>query len=190
MLPSIDFPKKFPVIQTERLDLTSLSFLDAENFYQLRSNVEFIKYLGIYPLKSISDAEEHIEKLLYNYQLKNGLSWKISLKSSRNLIGYVGYWTIDYQHFNAEIGFGLHPQYQGKGIMSEAIKAIVNFGFEKLGLHSIKANVDQYNKASIQLLINNNFRKEAHFRENYFFDGEFIDSLFYCIIKSDWKKAE
>jgi|SRR5690554_3796032 len=188
MSPSIDFPDDFPIINTERLTLKTFSPKDVDNFFNLRSDEDFMMYLGLHPLKKKSAARDRIRDIIQDFNSAEGLSWKIALKGEDELIGYIGFWTISYRHFRAEIGFGLDEKFQHKGLMSEAMEAVVNYGFETLGLHSIKADVDPNNESSIQLLLANNFKKEAHLRESYYFDGGFLDSAYYCIIKSDWEK--
>ncbi len=66
--------------------------------------------------------------------------------------------------------------------MQEALTAVLEYGFRTIGLHSVEANVDKENLASIRLLERNNFTREAHFKENYYFNGRFIDSVIYSLL--------
>jgi ribosomal-protein-alanine N-acetyltransferase len=66
--------------------------------------------------------------------------------------------------------------------MHEAIQAVLNYGFSELKLHSVEANINPVNEASRRLLEKNNFVKEAHFKENYYFNGSFSDSAVYSLI--------
>ena len=86
------------------------------------------------------------------------------------------------EHYRAEIGYLLHPDYQQKGIMDEALKAVIKYGFETMQLHSIEANVNPANAASMKLLEKNGFVKEAYFKENYFYNGQFLDSVIYSLL--------
>ncbi|HUM46715.1 MAG TPA: GNAT family protein, partial [Chitinophagales bacterium] len=86
------------------------------------------------------------------------------------------------EHFRAEIGYSLLPGYWGRGIMLESITAVIRFGFEILKLHSIEANVNPSNIPSIKLLERSGFVKEAHFKENYYFNGKFLDSAIYSLV--------
>jgi ribosomal-protein-alanine N-acetyltransferase len=69
--------------------------------------------------------------------------------------------------------------------MSETLKILIDFGFNDLRIHSIEANVNPKNEKSVQLLEKLNFKKEAYFRENYFFNGKFVDSIIYSLLESD-----
>lgn len=186
--PDINFPEEFPVLETKRLTLSSFKPSDVDNFYNLRSDEDFMMYLGQHPLKKKAAARDRIHDIIHDFNTGEGLSWKISLKGSDELIGYIGFWKINGRHARAEIGFGLDQEYQHLGYMSEAMEAVLDYGFNQMMIHSIKADVDPNNEGSIQLLEHSQFKKEAHFRENYYFDGNYLDSAYYCIIESDFNK--
>ena len=99
------------------------------------------------------------------------------------LIGYVGFWKWVREHFRAEVGFALLPAYWCKGIMYEALDAIIKFGFEKMNLHRIEADVNPGNIPSIKLLEKLNFKQEAYYKENIFFNGKFCDSAIYSLLR-------
>ena len=111
-----------------------------------------------------------------------GINWAITLKGNPKLIGIIGHYRIRPEHFRAEIGYMLLPEYQGKGIISEAINEVVNYGFEVMKLHSIEAIIDPENFASEKVLQKNGFVKEAHLKENEFYDGRFLDTVIYSIL--------
>ena len=92
------------------------------------------------------------------------------------------------QHRRAEIGYTLVLEHFGKGLMSEALAAILLYGFEEMKLHSVEANLDPDNTKSAQLLTKNGFVKEGHSRENYFYNGKFTDTGSYGLLRSEWVK--
>jgi len=112
-----------------------------------------------------------------------GINWVIALKGSNKMIGNICLWNIKKEHHRAEIGYALHFDHHRKGIMDEAIRAVLEVGFRKYKFHSIEANVNPKNKASIKLLEKNKFRREAYYKENYFFNGKFLDSAIYSLLK-------
>ena len=120
--------------------------------------------------------------LVNDQQNNDSILWGICLKDTAPVIGTIGYWQIQKEHYRAETGYMLHPDYQGKGIMDEALKAVIKYGFETMQLHSIEANVNPANAASMKLLEKNGFVKEAYFRENYFYNGQFLDSVIYSLL--------
>ena len=115
-------------------------------------------------------------------ETNEGINWAITLKDNPKLIGVIGHYRIKPEHYRAEIGYMLLPEYHGKGIVSEAVKEAVNYGFQVMKLHSIEAIIDPDNHASAKVLEKNGFIKEAHLKENEFFNGRFLDSVIYSIL--------
>ncbi len=177
--------KPFPALSTERLHLRQVKLEDDNEIFFLRSDDRVMKYLDRPKAKTIDDARQFITSIGVGIDKNESITWAISLKNESKLIGTIGYWRIVKEHFRAEIGFILHPHFQGKGIMQEAIIKILNYGFDVMKLHSIEANVNPDNTASIKLLERNNFNREAYFRENYFFNGKFLDTAIYSLINNN-----
>ena len=116
-------------------------------------------------------------------QKKNEVvTWAMSLRNQPQLIGTLTFWNIRKEHYRAEIGYVLHPSNQGKGLMQEAMATALDYGFNKIKLHSVEANVNPENKASIKLLEKNNFIREAYLKESWFYDGKFLDAVIYSLI--------
>ena len=172
----------FPIIETERLILREIIDADLLEIFYQRSDPEMMQYVDRTPAHTHQDASEFIGRIQAALQTNEGITWGISLKNEPKLIGNIGIWRIDKEHHRAEIGYVLHPEYQSKGYASEALKAIIEYGFSVMKLHSLEANVNPLNIASIRLLERNNFVKEAHFKENYYFDGKYLDSVIYSLL--------
>lgn len=169
----------FPVLQTERLLLRRIQESDAKGLLALRSNPVTMKYI---PRPIITTQEEVLfliammdEKINSN----DGINWAITLKENDEFIGYIGHYRIQPEHFRSEIGYMMLPDFQGKGYGTEAINKVVEYGFHQMQLHSIEAVIDPNNGASEKALQKCGFVKEAHFKENEYFDGKFIDSVVY-----------
>jgi ribosomal-protein-alanine N-acetyltransferase len=172
----------FPVIETERLMLRELTDADVNEIFVFRSHPEIMRYLDRAPDTSLDQAKGSIERNSKALHAGEGICWGISLKSEPKVIGTIAIWNITKEHHRGEIGYTLHPDHQAKGIMQEAMKAIVGYGFHTMKLHSFEANVNPENEASIKLLERSNFIKEAHFKENYFYDGRYLDSVIYSLL--------
>jgi ribosomal-protein-alanine N-acetyltransferase len=186
MKSNIQLPESFPILHSSRISLLEYTINDAEELFQLRSNPIFLKYLGSPAMKDNSDAENKINFNLDCYKNHTGISWKICLKGSTKLIGYISFWRFMPEHFRAEIGYGINSQYQNKGFMKEACNLILSYGFKHLNIHSVLADVDKLNSPSIKLLESQGFRKEGVLRESFYFDGEFIDSIYYGLLEKDF----
>jgi [ribosomal protein S5]-alanine N-acetyltransferase len=173
----------FPELVTDRLILRQVRIEDAEALFSLRSDAALMKYIGRPIASSIDDAVKLIDVILDLQQKNDGITWAICLKETPQvLMGTVGYWRMQKEHYRAEIGYLLHGSLHGKGVMMEAIKSVLDFGFNIMQLHSVEAVVDPANAASIGLLQKTGFVREAFFRENFFFDGRFQDTAVYSLL--------
>lgn len=172
----------FQNLETERLYLRRVTKEDVNEIFALRSDQEVMKYIPRPLVKTDEDALAHIAMIDEKIDSNEGINWAITLKNNPKLIGIIGHYRIRPEHFRAEIGYMLLPEHQGKGIISEAINEVVNYGFEVMKLHSIEAIIDPENFASEKVLQKNGFVKEAHLKENEFYDGRFLDTVIYSIL--------
>ena len=173
---------EFPVLETERLLLRKFKIEDAPEFFRQRTNDEVWKYIDKPKTQNVEEALELIKKILAAFENNEGIAWVMELKESKKNIGNISFWRIEKENHRAEIGYLLVPEYWGKGIMKEAIDAVVDYGFKKIKIHSIEANVNPLNKASIKLLNKAGFTQEGYFKENYFFNGKFYDSVIFSLL--------
>jgi len=179
----------FPVINTERLLLRRVEKSDVNEIFFLRSDKNVLQYLDTIPVATIAEAASWIERMNDLGKNNDAVTWAITLKQDNMLAGTICFWNITKEHYRAEIGYALHPKHQGKGIMQEAMTAILDYGFTIMKLHSIEANVNPNNSSSIKLLKRNNFIREGFFKENYFYDGKFFDSAIYSLISPEKNKV-
>lgn len=181
---SISF-SPFPVIETERLLLRCITTEDAPQLFLLRSDPGIMKYLDREPHRFVEETVSFIkEKILDSLHKNEGILWVITLKNDPEIIiGTTGFWRIDFEHYRTEIGYMLHSAYWRKGYMKEAVLASIKWIFKNTDVHSIEANINPGNEPSESLLKSTGFIKEAYFRENYYFNGVFKDSIIYSLIK-------
>lgn len=172
----------FPLIKTPRLVLRRIRKSDLPELFFLRSDKQVLKYIDRVSDKSLKDSMAHIKKLERFEKAGHAINWAITLKGDDTLIGNICIFNIKKDHHRGEVGYLLHPDHHRKGIMSEAIEAVLQTGFGKYKLHSIEAVVNPKNKVSIKLLKKNKFKQEAYFKENYFYHGKFMDSAVYSLL--------
>jgi ribosomal-protein-alanine N-acetyltransferase len=144
---------------------------DAPRWFQMRTDPRSMRYIDKELPKSVEEVLELVE-----------------LKESREMIGMIGFHRNDFANHRAEVGYQFFPDFWRKGYASESLKAILDYAFDQMKLHSIMANINPANDASRALLEKFGFKQEAYFRENYHFNGKFLDSAIYCLIVSDHKK--
>lgn len=174
----------FPVLSTERLMLRQVNKKDANEIFFLRSDERVLQFLGRTPAATVEEALLFIKSINQLENNNEGITWGIALKEGKELIGTICYWNIAKEHFRAELGYALHPHFQGKGIMQEALDQVLQYGFTTMKLHSIEAKVDPQNKPSIKLLEKNTFIREGLFKEDFFYNGNFLDTAVYSRLVS------
>ena len=164
----------FPVLYSNRLELRSISEKDATQILFLRSNDIVGEFIERPKMKTINEAKQFIKDRIEDIKNKKVYYWVISLKDENELIGTICFWNFSEDKSITEIGYDLKPEYFSKGIMSEAIKIVINFGFQTLKLSCIEAFTNSENTNSIKLLVGNNFelqldRKDKGFPRNKIF---------------------
>jgi ribosomal-protein-alanine N-acetyltransferase len=173
----------FPEIITERLLLSSMQKEDAPELLLLRSSEKVMEYIDKERTKTLEETAALIKHITDDVTNNEGITWKISVKENpEKLIGSIGFWRIIKPHYRAEVGYMLHPGFWKKGLMKEALQAVIDFGFNTIHLHSIEAHINPGNAASAMLLEKLNFVREAYFKEDYFFRGKFLDSAVYSLL--------
>jgi ribosomal-protein-alanine N-acetyltransferase len=177
---------KFPNLKSERLKFRSFKKKDAKAYFLLRSNPLVMKQMDAPYIENIEVAKQKINEIKQDFKDQKGINWSIVDKKTGEWMGYFGVWSIDKKNSRGQIGYALAPEYWKKGYMAETFDTLLEFSFKTLHLHSIEANINPQNKNSEQVLKRMGFRQEAYFRENYFFNGHFTDSMIYCLLADDW----
>ncbi|OYU80376.1 MAG: alanine acetyltransferase [Flavobacterium sp. BFFFF1] len=177
----------FPEIQTERLLLRRLTADDVEPIYRLRSNPETMKFVPRPLVKNHEEAMQHISLINDLIDKNEGINWAITLKGNPEFIGIIGFYRTQKENHRSELGYMLLPEFSGRGITSEAVNGALEYGFNQMKLHSVEAVIDPENYASERVLQKNGFVKEAHFLENEFYDGRFLDTVIYALLKRNYK---
>ncbi|CAM3424577.1 GNAT family N-acetyltransferase [Aequorivita lipolytica] len=146
----------FPIIITERLNLRKILPTDADRVYYFRSDKEINKYINREP-QTRETAIAHIQKITSDLRTDKSVSWGITTKESDVLIGSICLWNFSEDKKTAEVGYDLDPEFQGKGIMSESLKAVLEFGLNQRGFETIEAYTDYRNLPSKKLLKHHGF---------------------------------
>ena len=171
----------FPVLTTKRLVLRQMDNEDVNDFFALRSDKRVMEYIDRPLHKTLKDTEELMQSIDELYNSGDGINWGVTLKDDTKLIGTIGYYRMKKEYFRAEIGYLLHHDHWRKGIMSEAIQAVIDYGFTKMKAHTIIADINPNNEASKMILEKNGFVKEAYFKDSYFINGKFEDAAIYTL---------
>lgn len=178
----------FKNLETERLLLRRVAASDVTEIRELRGNPETMKFIPRPLVTNDEEALEHFKMIDEKIENNLGINWAITLKGNTKLIGIIGHYRIQPENHRCEIGYMILPQYNGQGIVTEAIKPVLEYGFDALNMHSIEAVIDPENVASERVLQKNGFIKEAHILENELWNGKFWDTVIYSLLKKNFKR--
>lgn len=150
----------FPTLMTERLVLRQITDGNLDDFFILKSDERLLKYYDAKP-RTNEGARLKLKELNDDISSSRSITWGIALKSSNRIIGSICYWNITESMTKAEIGYELMYDLQGKGIMHEAVRAVIDYGFNVMELKLIEATPNPNNASSVKLLEKNGFVRGA-----------------------------
>lgn len=176
----------FPELETETLLLQELQPGHAADILNHFSALAVTRYLDVKGLETLGEAEELITLLARRFQHERSIRWGVSQKGCRRIIGTCGYNTWSKRKFQAELGYDLSPAYWRRGIMTEAVQAVIRFGFTKMDLQKIEALVLPENVASEAFLESLGFDWEARVREFQVSTGQFAHMTVFALKKHQW----
>lgn len=161
-------------LETERLILKSIDENNVDDILKIRGNKITNQFVKRVPPKTNYDALDFILTIKKRVENKETSYWGISLKNQTNLIGTICLYRFSEDRKEAEVGYELLPDYHRKGIMSEALQSVLNFGFNELNLSEILAFTNKFNENSKSLLLKLHFileegRIDDGFPENLIF---------------------
>ncbi len=171
--------------RTERLVLRPVEAQDAEAIFKYRSDSETNKYQGWIP-ETIEEVDSFMKKISPEINIADTwFQFVIIDNENSDIIGDLGIHFLDDEQ--AELGCTLEKKKHGKGYATEALKLAMDYLFNKLNKHRIIGSIDPQNLKSIGLVERLGFRKEAHFKESLFINGEWVDDIVYAILRKEWK---
>jgi RimJ/RimL family protein N-acetyltransferase len=177
----------FPLLTT-RLALRPFEDGDLEALLAMQGREDVTRYLD-WPPFDRAWAETYLGRIKHYTgfdETHDGLRLAGVRRDSGQLVGDFSIWRARPDATEAEVGFVVHPDHQGRGYAREAMELLLALGFEELRLHRIIGRCDARNEASFRLMEQLGMRREAHFREAEFIKGEWVDELIYAILDREW----
>ncbi len=148
----------FPVIRTGRLLLRRLVADDRKAIFLLRSDEQVAEFIQRMKMTSEAEADDFIRLIWSNVDRGPDVYWAICLNTRPDLIGTICLWNFSEDRKQAEIGFELFPAFQGRGLMAEAVKVVLDYGFKDLALTTVEAYTHIENMRSKKILEKFQFR--------------------------------
>lgn len=181
----------YPTLETPRLLLREIMPADSGGIFAIRSDYEVTRLNIGAAYTEREQADELIEQMRRCYEDRREIRWGITLKEEGEkapVIGMVGFNHWHQIDRRASIGFDLVRAFWRRGIMGEAVREILRFGFTEMDLNRIEADTSAENAASIRLLESCGFRQEGTQREQYFDEGAFHDLFLYGLLRREWQQ--
>ena len=181
-----DIFSNLPPLATPRLMLRRISWHDAPDVFAYASDPEVARYTTWEAHRSLDESRDFISYILDLYMNGQVAPWGVILKTSHKLIGTCGFVAWNVTHARAEIGYALGRAYWGQGLMTEAAREVVEFGFERLDLNRIEARCEVPNVASARVMEKLGMSYEGTLREQMYTKGRFCDLKLYSILRREW----
>jgi len=157
--------EQFPTLESNRLLLREHIDKDLNDFYEIISNKEAVKYWGTPPLIDLSVVEEKFYAIKKHLEQGFSISWAIILKDNDKYIGNIKFFDISKRHNRGNIGILLSPLYWNQRIATEASKLVIHYLFVELNVNRIQAFIDSKHSISLKTFQSLGFRNEGLLEE-------------------------
>lgn len=178
------------MLTSERLLLRRFTINDLPAFLAYRNDPDVARYQS-WDSTTTEQAQAYID---YHQQVEpyetGWFNFAIEERATHRLIGDIGLNIFEHDSQQGEVGYTLASQAQGKGYATEALRTVLNYAFGELKLHRITASCDVANQGSIKLLERLRFRREGHFVESYFDQGQWTSEYHYAILRREWQTSD
>ena len=174
-----------PNLETDRLILRKLLYSDREAIFEYAQNENVAKHVIWYPHREMVDTIAFLNLVYDSYNKNKAAPWGIQFKGDDKIIGTAGFVSWNYEKKSAEIGFALAENQWSKGIITEAVKKIIEFGFEKMELGTITSRCKPENIGSAKVLEKCGFEYEGTIENQMYIKGKFENMRMYSMNGSD-----
>ncbi|WP_175987550.1 GNAT family N-acetyltransferase [Bacillus sp. Marseille-Q1617] len=177
-----------PLIETERLHLRKMALTDAGSIFDHWLSDERVSDNRVSPAhRDVSQTIERVEKIVHQYGSREFCYWGIELKSSGELIGEIDLYDFDKATGNGEVSYSIGYDWWNRGYGTEALKAVVEFGFRHMNLHKISAAHNTDNPASGKIMRKAGMEQEGvirHMIRNA--KNQYKDCAVYGLLQEDF----
>ena len=175
-----------PELETERLYLRAARVSDAEDMFAYAKDPEVTKYLLWQPHADSTYTRRYLEYLAGRYRIGAHFEWVMVSKETGRMIGTCGFAKIDTANNAGELGYVLNPAYRGTGLVAEAARRVMEFGFSVLSLHRIEARFMIENTASRRVMEKLGMRFEGVQRSSMLVKGLYRDIGVCSILRGEF----
>jgi len=178
----------FETFETERLLLRKLTPSDFNHIFENYPETEIRTLLGI---TSNDEYDLELNKYKKGYATYNRsfIFFQLVDKNSQQIIGGAGFHNWYADHKRAELGYALKDEsHKGKGLMTEALNFIIDYGFKQMDLNRVEAFISPGNIPSLKLIDKYNFTREGQLRQHYMKEGKLEDSVVFSLLREEYQR--
>ncbi len=176
-----------PTLETERLVLRKMTLDDAGAVFAYASDPEVTRYVSWETHRSLEDSRAFLELVARKYEGGGEPDWGIVYKGDGRFVGTCGFVNWSPEHARAEMGYVLHRDYWGRGLMVEAVRAMIRFGFGRMDLNRIEARCIAENAVSTRVMEKAGMTYEGTLRQREFLKGAYRDMKLYAILRREYR---
>lgn len=176
----------FPTIETDRLLMREISMGDIYDIFRVFSSENVMKYYGMFPIEEMHQAERLVRTFRDGFDDQKSIRWAITLKATGEFLGTCGFHNMQLRSYRAEIGYEIGEKHWNRGYVTEAINAMLEFGFGIMNLNRIEALVYPENTSSHRALEKLGFKEEGLLREYAYFREIFQDLVMHSLLKREY----
>ena len=186
MLSESEIFANLPTLRTPRLTLRAARMRDAADMYEYSRDPEVARHVLWEAHSSLHQTRGYLRYLLRQYRAGQPGTFVIELTEERKVIGTIGLMWMQGESRSAEIGYSLSRQYWNRGLMSEAVYALLSFCFDTLRLNRVEAQHETDNPASGAVMRHAGMRREGVLRQRVYNKGRYVDVELYAILRSEF----
>ena len=179
-----------PTLTTPRLILRAIQMQDAPQFYQYACDPLVAEHVLWDAHPALAHTRNVIRHMQWQYKQDDAFSLAIVLKETQQLIGTIGFMSLETGNRVADVGYSLNRSYWNKGYMTEALSALLAYGFHDLSLNRIEAQHECTNPSSGIVMRKVGMRREGCLRQRYFNKGKFVDVEQYAILRHEFTERK
>lgn len=175
----------FPNLETENLILRKMDQNDVGDIFEMRKDTRMHEYTDTKVDENIDETKAYIDKMNKGVDDDKWIIWAIEHKQTNKVIGTISIWNFDSEQKSGELGYGIIPDYQGKGLMKEALLSVVKYGFDKMNLYVLDAYTEEKNLSSIKLLEKCDFTEIKRVDDEGYFSNRVYHMVVYRLENSN-----
>ena len=176
-------------IKTQRLLLRRFEYTDDENMLRYWVNDAAIQSMYSEPVYSTKqEVKGLLDQYIHGYEKDDYYRWAIVFRDTNECIGQIAFFLVDSKNHFGEIEYCIGSSFQQKGLATEATKAIIEYGFEKINLHKVQVCHKSINIPSKKVIEKCGFVYEGTLRDFFYMDDRYVDRLYYSILRDEYKE--